>query len=228
MAVNEGQGDGADIFWPGYVDAVTNLVLNLLFMLTIMIVAVFMFALELSRHKDDKPVPEVQVPAVEKQPVVPTQAAMDDVVRTKNQEIQALQKQVESLRKQALVKNEYKGAQKVVIARTPLPEAQKDLDKASEAGGGVVVNFLLDAVTLSAAEAETLRGTLAPIAARGAAHIEVVVPAGFSEAKRLGFYRAMAVRNQLIEMNVPATRIDVSVREGKGNADNSKVLVLPR
>lgn len=228
MAVNEGQGDGADIFWPGYVDAVTNLVLNLLFMLTIMIVAVFMFALELSRHKDDKPVPDVEAPVVDKQETVRTQAGVDEIIKTKDQEIQTLQKQLEAVRKQAQVKNEYKGAQKVVIAKTPLPDAEKDLDKASDAGGGVVVNFLLDAVTLSAGEAETLRGTLAPIAARGAARIEVVVPAGFSEAKRLGFYRAMAVRNQLIEMNVPADRIDVSVREGKSNADNSKVLVLPR
>ena len=41
--------DGSEIFWPGYVDATTNLILNLLFLLTILIVAVFMFALELGR-----------------------------------------------------------------------------------------------------------------------------------------------------------------------------------
>jgi hypothetical protein len=41
--------DGSDIFWPGYVDATTNLILNLLFLLTILIVAVFMFALEMGR-----------------------------------------------------------------------------------------------------------------------------------------------------------------------------------
>lgn len=228
MAVNEGQGDGSDVFWPGYVDAVTNLVLNLLFMLTIMIVAVFMFALELSRRKDDMPVPVVETPVVEKAQGEPKQPVMEDVVKSKDQEIQALQKQLESLRKQAQVRNESRAPQKVVIARTPLPEPDKDVDKLADAGGGVVVNFMLDAVTLSDAEAETLRGTLAAIAAGGAARIEVVVPAGFSEAKRLGFYRAMAVRNQLIEMRVPAEKIDVSVREGKSNADNSKVLVLPR
>ena len=53
MSIETSQEDGADIFWPGYVDAIANLVLNLLFMLTIMIVAVFMFALELSRHKEN-------------------------------------------------------------------------------------------------------------------------------------------------------------------------------
>ena len=39
MSIETSQEDGADIFWPGYVDAIANLVLNLLFMLTIMIVA---------------------------------------------------------------------------------------------------------------------------------------------------------------------------------------------
>ncbi|MEI8363079.1 MAG: hypothetical protein WCG35_07650, partial [Betaproteobacteria bacterium] len=64
---SEGNVDGSDIFWPGYVDAVTNLVLNLLFMLTIMIVAVFMFALELSRHNDEAQVEAVVTPVAEKQ-----------------------------------------------------------------------------------------------------------------------------------------------------------------
>ena len=47
MSGDRTSDDGSDIFWPGYVDAVTNLVLNLLFLLTIMTVAVFMFAMEL-------------------------------------------------------------------------------------------------------------------------------------------------------------------------------------
>lgn len=229
----EGSDDGSDIFWPGYVDAVTNLVLNLLFMLTIMIVAVFMFALELSRHKDEKPIPVVEVPVTEKQVEQAPKDSIEQLVKAKDTEINTLQKQVEVLKKQVLEKqvltqNDLRGSQKVVIAKTPIPKPEKDLDKVAASGGGVVVNFLLDAVTLSSAESETLRDSLATVAASGAARIEVVVPAGFSEAKRLGFYRAVAVRNQLIEMNVPADKIEVLVREGKTNADNSKVLVSPR
>lgn len=227
MAV-EGNDDGSDIFWPGYVDAVTNLVLNLLFMLTIMIVAVFMFALELSRHKDDKPIPVTEVPVEKTEAPVTPSEAMTQAVKAKDIEISTLQKQVDSLKKQVIAQNDVRGSQKVVIAKTPIPKPEKDLEKAAVTGGGVIVNFLLDAVTLSASEAETLRTTMAPIASGGAARIEVVVPAGFSEARRIGFYRAMAVRNQLIEMNVPADKIEVSVREGKSNADNAKVLVSPR
>ena len=55
METRHSDNDGSDIFWPGYVDAVTNLVLNLLFLLTIMTVAVFMFALELGRASKGGP-----------------------------------------------------------------------------------------------------------------------------------------------------------------------------
>src|SRR5512138_3580898 len=80
MTERHSDHDGSDIFWPGYVDAVTNLVLNLLFLLTIMTVAVFMFALELGRatqggagktpvasvNKDSKVVPKTPIdPATE-------------------------------------------------------------------------------------------------------------------------------------------------------------------
>jgi hypothetical protein len=43
----------------------------------------------------------------------------------------------------------------------------------------------------------------------------------------MGFYRAMAVRNLLIEMKMPRDRIDVSVREGKNRANASIVRVRP-
>ncbi|MEI8324516.1 MAG: hypothetical protein WCH44_03975 [Betaproteobacteria bacterium] len=214
----EGAGDGSDIFWPGYVDAVTNLVLNLLFMLTIMIVAVFMFALQLSRAKTNNPTPAVEIPIV-------NPAA--EIV-SKDGEIQALRKALESLKSQALVQNELRGAQKVVTAKSAVPQPDKDLEKLTATGGGVIVSFGQDAVTLSAPEAQTLRTSLASIAASGSARIVVLVPAGFSEAKRLGFYRAMAVRNQLIEMKLASDKIEVSIREGKSSADNAKVLVSPR
>jgi hypothetical protein len=226
----DGNIDGSDIFWPGYVDAVTNLVLNLLFMLTILIIAVFMFALELSRHQDKVPSTVKVVAVDDKRPVTISVELTPGVVEAKDIEIQALQKELLTLKKQVQAQemNDMRNTQKTVIAKTPLAKADKDLDKAAANGGGIVVKFMADAVTLSPTEAESVRSLLAPIVASGSAKIEVIAPAGFSEAKRLGFYRAMAVRNELIEMKLAATKIEVSVREGKSGADNTKVLVSPR
>jgi len=223
-------GDSADIFWPGYVDAVTNLVLNLLFVLTIMIVAVFMFTMELSRVREHKPsmVPVTTQKDEDKKQREAAPELLTEMLKSKDAEIEELQKQLLSLKKQVQLRNELRPPQKVATVKTPLAQPEKQLDQPSPSGGGVIVNFMLDAVTISASEAQTVRGILAPVVAAGSVRVEVTAPAGFSEAKRLAFYRAMAVRNMLIELNLPPDKIEVSVREGAVNADNTKVLVTPR
>ncbi len=256
MSIESSSDDGSDIFWPGYVDAVTNLVLNLLFLLTIMTVAVFMFALELGRAKPGQegvvlpvePPSEPQAlrdPIKEREMVVAAlRKQVDALNREAPTEVEALRKQVaainEALEREARllselavprkveVPNELQPAQKVVPATAAVPKPDKGLEQASDTGGGIIVRFTDEAVTLNEAETKTLRSTLGVVVAAGGARIDVVVPKGFSEAKRLGFYRAMAVRNLLIEMKLPADRIDVSVREGKANASASLVRVTAR
>jgi outer membrane protein OmpA-like peptidoglycan-associated protein len=256
MSIESNSDDGSDIFWPGYVDAVTNLVLNLLFLLTIMTVAVFMFALELGRAKPGDQGVAVQIEA----PVEPQ--TLRDPIKEREEVVAALRKQVEALNKEAPtevealkkqveainqalerearllsqlavprkveVPNELQTPQKVLPATSAVPKPEKGLEQTSDTGGGIIVRFTDEAVTLTEAETRTLRNTLGVIAAAGGARIEVVVPRGFSEAKRLGFYRAMAVRNLLIEMKLPADKIEVSVREGKSNSNASLVRVTSR
>ena len=217
MSIESSSDDGADIFWPGYVDAVTNLVLNLLFMLTIMIVAVFMFALELSRHKDNAAATAT----------APTETVPTPAPQTPQEQVVALQKEVDALRKQVLQKNDIPKDQKVVNAKTPLPKPDKELREITPLGGGVVVNFAKDAVALSGSEAETLNAALGPMVAAGRARVEVLVPTGFSEARRIGFYRVMAVRNQLIAAGLKADAIEVLIRDGSVGAENSRVVVSP-
>ena len=218
MSVESSADDGSDIFWPGYVDAVTNLVLNLLFMLTIMIVAVFMFALELSRHKDAPPPPAVTAVASE---------LAAELAKDPRQQVLMLQKQVDELKKQVLQQNTTPKDQKVITAKTPLAQPDKDLRELNATGGAVIVNFVKDAVLLSATEAETLKSALGPMMASGAARVDILVPTGFSEAKRIAFYRVMAVRNQLIGAGMAPDKIEVHIREGAASAENSRVMVSP-
>ena len=217
MAI-ENNNDGSDIFWPGYVDAVTNLVLNLLFLLTIMTVAVFMFAMELGRqHQSTGETRQEAATAAEQ-----AKAAEPEP------EVEALRQQVAELKREARIANDLLAAQKIVPASSAGAAPTKSVAQATPSGGGLLVRYTDDAVTLTAAEADKLRSSLTEIVASGGARIDVVVPTGFSEAKRMGFYRAMAVRNLLIEMKVPPGRIDVSVREGKAAADAALVRVMPR
>lgn len=219
--------DGSDIFWPGYVDAVTNLVLNLLFLLTIMTVAVFMFALELGRSTHSEPDKAKVVSAKGEAQVVA--AGVPDSVRENialKQEIQLLKMKLAQQSLQKPLPQKTGTAAKTVEITGTVPKPVKRLDRAIvSSDSDILVRFTDEAVTLKPAEHERLREILKPIAAKERAIIFVEVPAGFSEAKRLGFYRAMAVRNLLIEMKMPKENIDVSVREGNSNANASLVRV---
>ncbi len=51
MAASSNSDDASDIFWPGYVDAVTNLAINLLFVIAVMSIVVIGTVLQLSKMR---------------------------------------------------------------------------------------------------------------------------------------------------------------------------------
>lgn len=227
METRHDDGDGSDIFWPGYVDAVTNLVLNLLFLLTIMTVAVFMFALELGRASKGGVDKTLVASSKQGEGIVAPATTIDPA-----QENIALKREIERLNmmlaQRVSQKEQSGGLAKTVDVTASVPTPLVGLDETLASEFEIIVRFTDEAVALTPEEHDRLLETLKPVVAGGKATIYVEVPPGFSEAKRLGFYRAMAVRNLLIEMNMPKERIDVSVLEGKGSANASLVRVRTR
>lgn len=226
-AERHSDSDGSDVFWPGYVDAVTNLVLNLLFLLTIMTVAVFMFALELGRSSQGVGGKPAAVPA-KQDPKAVSKTSNDPV-----KENIALKREIQRLNmllaQKASQKVQPGVEEKTVDVSSNVPKPLNRLDKTRGASDtDIVVRFTDEAVSFTPAEHDRLREMLKPIVASGKTSILVEVPTGFSEAKRMGFYRAMAVRNLLIEMKMPKERIDVSVIEGKSSANAAHVRVRSR
>jgi len=221
--------DGSDIFWPGYVDAVTNLVLNLLFLLTIMTVAVFMFALELGRASQGGS-GKTPVATMKKDGEVVSKRANDPVKENieLKLEIQRLNMMLAQRVPQNVPPVQSGGLVKTVDVTSNLQKPSSGLDKALASDFELIVRFKDEAVAFTPEEHDRLRESLKPVVASGKANIYVDVPAGFSEAKRMGFYRAMAVRNLLLEMKMPKDNINVSVREGKTNTSASLVKVRSR
>lgn len=219
MSERYDDSDGSNIFWPGYVDATTNLALNLLFLLTVMITAVFMFALEMGRASldgSDDP---------QKQKVTTVSTETVDAV----EEIVALKLEIHRLNKMLAQQNPQDvrpgGLEKKIEATRDEPKPLEGLESAAARDFEIVVHFKDEAIDLQPEEREQLLESLQPVVARGLSTVYVEVPAGFSEAKRMGFYRAMTVRNLLIEMNVPKQNINVSVVEGRGDSNASLVMV---
>jgi len=219
MSERHDDSDSSNTFWPGYVDATTNLALNLLFLLTVMVTAVFMFALEMGRASMDSS----DDPQKQKITVV-SREQVDQV-----EQIVMLKLEIQRLNKMLAQKEPQTerpgGLEKTVDATLQEKKPLEGLDRANERDFEIVVHFRDEAIALKPEERDKLLASLQPVVERGQSTVYVEVPAGFTEAKRLGFYRAMAVRNLLIEMKVPKENINVSVVEGKSDANASLVMV---
>jgi len=144
------------------------------------------------------------------------------------QENIALKREIERLKKLLAEQDLPKApdhAGKVVEVKAKTLKPASGLEKTYAGDFELVIRFKDEAIVFTPDEHDRLINALKPVLSRGQVGIYVEVPVGFSEAKRLGFYRALAVRNLLIEMKHPKDKIDVSVVEGKTSASASIVKV---
>ena len=226
--------DGSDTFWPGYVDAVTNLAINLLFVIAVMAIVVISSIMQMAKM--------TETPA----------SVAHEKLQAKNQEtsdtkkVAELEKQLATTQaalKEALAKSQSQQAQKpsAAGAANSGDNTQEEVVKASEkkitstgnntleaSRQGIVVAFSVDVVELSDKEANELLSKMAAIASVKSSRwqVAVVSPKGFSEAIRLAYYRASAVRNVLLKNGVPASAIELRVVESaSATADNARVMV---
>jgi outer membrane protein OmpA-like peptidoglycan-associated protein len=245
MSVSSNSDDASDIFWPGYVDAVTNLAINLLFVIAVMSIVVLAATLqiaELSKRKATLgPTPAETTPAGTPEF---TLAELQDDLRVAQANLKSTEARlVESQRK--IQQSEAtqipaatpspSSASASPIARTetvavaaPKTQASTEAVSLQDVSGGLVVNFAKDAITLTSAESSEIVTKLATFGNLRTNRwlITVISPKGFSEALRLSYYRANTVRNVLIENGVVGGAIDLKIQEStQAGANNAKVLV---
>ena len=245
MSVSSNSDDASDIFWPGYVDAVTNLAINLLFVIAVMSIVVLAATLqiaELSKRKATLgPTPAETTPAGTPEF---TLAELQDDLRVAQANLKSTEARlVESQRK--IQRSEAtqipaatpspSSASASPIARTetvavaaPKTPASTETVSLQDVSGGLVVNFAKDAITLTSAESSEIVTKLATFGNLRTNRwlITVISPKGFSEALRLSYYRANTVRNVLIENGVVGGAIDLKILEStQAGANNAKVLV---
>jgi outer membrane protein OmpA-like peptidoglycan-associated protein len=236
--------DASDTFWPGYVDAVTNLAINLLFVIAVMAIVVISSIMQMAKM--------TKTPASIANEKL--QAQSQDISTSKK--IAELQEQLTTTQaalKEALAKSTSHSSQST--SSTPTKKngvndgalansgenTQEDVVYAAEkkvksngtntlevSRKGLVVAFSADVVELSDKEAAELWNKVAALDPTKTGHwqVAVVSPKGFSEAIRLAYYRASAVRNALLKGGVSANAIDMRVIESSSSgADNARVMV---
>lgn len=270
MAGNTDSDDASEIFWPGYVDAVTNLAINLLFVIAVMSIVVIAVTMNMRKapHVEATPTPpkaEKQGPADQ----AASQATMNEMkakkeaaekqVATLTTTVAQLQSQLQKAVQQSQSQSQSQSSsssqskseesrqksaaadasptagssdvKKVeVVTASQKPTSDSVPNSTRTMTSGVLVVFSQNSVALEEAEATNLVKKMAEFAPVKTSRwrIEVIVPKGFSESLRLGYYRVNAVRNVLIQNGVPTSGIDMHVVESdQPSANNSRVLVRP-
>jgi hypothetical protein len=234
-------------FWPGFVDALSNVVLVMIFVVVVFVVTLFYYSQKLAQFKAKKLVERVEqndVAAPAKTPSLKpssSPAAPDD-----SKQIASLKVQVATLQAQLAaassnpaaisgsMNSEAPAINKVIEvkqadkkATDPLPGIK--IDKTAEA---ITLVFDKDGVELTPeankAMDVNLERWVAPLKAGQAKLVitGVVASLSYSEGKRRAYYRAIAVRNHLLELGVPTSSLVTRVVPGAEGANNdAKVIV---
>ena len=210
-------GEGKELnYWPGFVDALSNVVLTLVFVLV-----VFVFALVMASNKVAQKVLELAELAKEReaQRVVAEGEMLDlrkelrdalAALQEARSESERLKKQIEELKKNHVPGSEELNAlkEKVQIKVDATPTANDNKEDADvERGTGVIVivfpRGIFELNDKAKAElVKTLAGQKAQLAGMNAQVRSVMGAETFSEARRLAYYRGLTVRNALIDQGL--------------------------
>lgn len=171
--------DTAQIFWPGYVDAISNLVLNLLFLVMILCLAVFVMSQTANQKSKDGAVSEVLKEKQHEEALPELGNRMSSGGKT------------DQVQKQALI--EVKPSPQGTV-----PGAVRVQGAVlSEQGAFLEVRFLDDALDFPEAAQQALRQQLQPFFQEGFTQWELVVTTdtAFASARRSAMLRVLRVRD---------------------------------
>lgn len=191
--------DNSAIFWPGYVDAISNLVLNLLFLVMILCLAIFVQSQQSTQQH--KLVPEGAASTL------PNQTRLEEALPNKGSNLSNGGK-TDTVQKRAEVEVR------------PSPEGKRpgavrvQGQAVSEQGVYLEVHFLEDALELSDASRNALLEHLRPLYQQGYTQWELVVvtETAYASMRRSALMRILRVRELLSQSGVEGlsskTRID--------------------
>ena len=192
-----GGSSGANAYWPGFVDALTNVVIAMIFVVVVLAISLSFAAQMMGKKLAEKYIQEHQAKAQTQSPPPAPPAAAPPPQPV--------------LKESALVKT------------TRIAVAGNEASAAASAAGGAVrqvrntlqLDYAATAITLDAAAAERFKAAVAALGPDLKQRPVEIVASGagmaLSDNQRAAYLRVMAVRNSLLELGVAPERIAVRI-----------------
>lgn len=251
------EGGKEQNFWPGFVDALSNVVLVMIFVVVVFVLTLFYYSQKLAQFRAVKFIEkkEVQEQVATPQKNQPDISRVDDdknpdVARLKleseaqTKEIAQLKGQVALLQAKLVAGSTVMPGSTNSDASAPVDAIQIEKSRTSEAKHalpGVVLDntqkavklhFDKDGVELDDAAVRALNANLAQWTDRTKAGNGKIVVTGvvgtvaYTEGRRRAYYRAMAVRNYLIDKGLASAAIVSRVVPGTENAESDATVLI--
>lgn len=215
-------------YWPGFVDALSNLVLTLVFVMTIFILALFYLSSKVTQGKLDSLCPETKAELVQiKKDLDESRNALHIALTDAKQ----AQEQVQALKKELSRSDVMQKPGSLLdrrvdinVKKGTLLQKNKISTETSGSGSAITIRFPAGIVDLDEGAKEILDKVLTPfLAERQQIKISlnaVPGPETYSEGRRLSFFRAVAIRNYLIGKGIPKAGIESRVVEHGSDPDD--------
>lgn len=189
-----GGGSGANAYWPGFVDALTNVVIAMIFVVVVLAISLSFAAQMMGKKLAEKLIQEHQAKAALAQP--PPKAAAAPAPQPE--------------------------LPPSVLQKTTRIAVAGNESAASAAGGAVrqvrntvQLDYAAAAITLDAAAADRFKAAVAALGGSLGQRSAQIVASGagmaLSDNQRAAYLRVMAVRNTLLDLGVSPERIQVRI-----------------
>lgn len=228
-----GGGSGREQnFWPGFVDALTNLVLVMVFVVVVFTVALFYFTTLIAKNQIDtkSQTAKAEAQAIYQEKVDEAHKSMDQM----SQQIKQLSEENKQLQESAVSDSasNLKRPQEIDVDRVQQTE-DKAHPPAFVSGKGPVIsiNFAPGATDLTPELFERLDAGAGSYADAGKWEIDLTAEpaeASYSEGRRLAYYRIVVLRNHFIEKGVRAGAIHSIIGPAQTKLTRSRVVVRLR
>ena len=242
-------------FWPGFVDALSNVVLVMIFVVVVFVVTLFYYSQKLAEIRVNKMVTKGMVQTqtgstkVKPDEVNAPDGQDADTARLKSEnrdkadQIEKLRREISQLKTQQAAPplQASAGSLRSDAGSSGNNNIQVRVEKAKEIAPGVaiqggdkavVLNFDKDATELNEESSKSLDRSIGEWisqvkAKQGRIIITGVIgSAQFSDARRRAYYRTVAVRNHLIDAGVDKERVTSRVATSENSAEsNARVII---
>ncbi len=183
-------GSGANAYWPGFVDALTNVVIAMIFVVVVLAISLSFAAQMMGKKLAEKYIQEHKEKTAQAPPAAAPAAPLQ-------------------LKESALEKTT-----RIAVAGNEAPASTAG-GAVRQVRNTLQLDYAASAITLDAAAADRFKAAVAALGGNLAQRRVQIVASGpgmaISDNQRAAYLRVMAVRNTLLELGVGADRIDVRI-----------------